>query len=314
MDGALDRLIGEMYTLAPGLGTSVRLHSGGGRELSGTLAPPLADAAAEAARSGRTQPAVFRDENGQERELLIFPAPGLDGYAVAFDAGVEQRLLGPAIENLVNQIAHDVRNYAFTVGLQAEMGSRRAGVTSELRAHFDAVLRQVDSLKHYLEQLLVFGRAPSLAPSELDPVLLVRELVNRYQFSRPADAAPLSVRIDAEPHPGKVRWDGRAISAALLALLDNAVRSADSPPPITVRMARRGELVSVEVRDGGGGIAPDVLARLAVPMAVRRAGGAGLGLAIARKLAAAHGGRLLLDSTPSGTVVTLELPAEAGAV
>jgi len=313
MDSAVDRFVDRILLLAPGPDAVLHLHPAAGAERTGTLSPELPGALAEAARTGRSQRACFRELDGGERELWVFPAPGLPGQALAVEAELEQCIVAPAVENLVNQIAHDVRNHAFTIGLQAEMGSRRAGETSELKGYFDAVLRHVDSLKHYLEQLLLFGRVPNLSPTRLDPVLLVRDLLHRYQFTRPADAPPLSVRLEAEPHPGTVSWDGRAVTAALAAVLDNAVRSADPPPPVTIRVARRGDRVAVEVRDDGGGIGPELLARLAVPMAVRRVGGAGLGLAIARKMVSAHGGRLTIESLGTGTVVRLDMPTEAGA-
>lgn len=313
MDSAVDRLVGKLLLVAPGPDAVLHLHSAASIETTGTLVPELPDVLAEAARTGRSQRAQFHDRDGGLRELKVFPAPGLAGQALAVEAEFEQHILAPAIENLVNQIAHDVRNHAFTIGLQAEMGSRRAGPTSDLKGYFEAVLRHVDSLKHYLEQLLLFGRVPALSPAQLDPVLLLRDLLHKYQFSRPADAPPLSVRIEAEPDLGTVSWDGRAVSAALLAVLDNAVRSTDPPPPITILVARQGARVAVEVRDGGGGIPPEALTRLTVPMAVRRAGGAGLGLAIARKLVSAHGGRLTIESSTSGTIVRFDMPSEAGA-
>jgi nitrogen-specific signal transduction histidine kinase len=54
-----------------------------------------------------------------------------------------------------------------------------------------------------------------------------------------------------------------------------------------------------------------VLSKLALPMAVRRAGGAGLGLAIARKMVEAHGGRLELASSAAGTTARIVLPWES---
>ena len=216
-----------------------------------------------------------------------------------------------ALENLVNQIAHDVRNHAFTMGLQAEMGIRRSGSAPEIKAHFEAVLRQVDALKHYLEQLLLYGRPIRLTVTSVDLVALVREQVQRLQLAWDPNATPFQVQVKTEGQLRRGSWDPRALSHALLAILDNAVRSATPPPPVsaTVRGVNRGPVV--EVRDGGTGIPPEVLPKLAVPMAVRRAGGAGLGLAIARKMVEAHGGRLELASSASGTTARIVLPWES---
>ena len=222
--------------------------------------------------------------------------------------------LAPIVETIVNQIAHDVRNYAFTVGLQAELGERRAAATPEVRAHFVAVLRQVDALKGYLEQLLLFGRPTVLRPTATDVAALIRQQVQELQFSWRPDSPPLAVSVEVAADVGEVHWDLRSAGLALRALLDNAARSAAPPPPVIVRAARQGSRIVVEVIDRGSGIPAEKLALIWSPMRVRRHGGAGLGLAIARKIATAHCGSLDLESGPQGTTARLELPREVAPV
>src|SRR4030042_6420299 len=135
------------------------------------------------------------------------------------------------LENLLNQIAHDVRNHAFTMGLQAEMGLRRAGNTPEIKAHFEAVLQQVDALKHYLEQLLLFGRPIRLTLTSVDLLALLREQVQRLQFGWDPNAPPFDVKVESEGQLRRGSWDPRALSHALLAVLANAGRRAAPPPP-----------------------------------------------------------------------------------
>ncbi len=216
-----------------------------------------------------------------------------------------------ALENLVNQIAHDVRNHAFTIGLQAEMGLRRAEGSPAVGAHFEAVLHQVDVLKHYLEQLLLYGRPARLTLTQVDLLVLVREQVARLQAQWQSVGSPLAIEVIGEGPSRCGRWDSRALAHAVTALLDNAARSDTPPPPIAVAVRAEERGAVAEIRDAGPGIPPDVLARVAVPMAVRRPGGAGLGLAITRKIAEAHGGRLEISSTSSGTTARLILPWEA---
>jgi nitrogen fixation/metabolism regulation signal transduction histidine kinase len=219
-----------------------------------------------------------------------------------------------ALENLVNQIAHEVRNHAFTMGLQAEMGLRRSGSVPEIKAHFEAVLRQVDALKHYLEQLLVYGRPIRLTLTSVDLVALMREQVQRLQFAWDPNAPPFEITLETEGNLQRGTWDPRALSYALLAILDNAVRSATPAPPVSVTVRGGHDAAVVEIRDAGQGIPPEVLAKLTAPMAVRRAGGAGLGIAIARKMVEGHGGRLELSSGAAGTTVRIVLPWGTAAV
>jgi len=214
------------------------------------------------------------------------------------------------VEALVNQIAHDIRNFAFAMGLQAELGARRALDPLACTQHFEAVLRQVDKLKAYLEHLLLYGRPFRPQPESLDPVAFVRETAQQVAAALSPQEPPPVIQVVAPSDIGRVFWDRRGIHAALAALLDNALRSAPSPPPVQVMVEGAGEGVRITVRDEGSGVDAATLAALRLPMAVRRPGGAGLGLAIARKMIRAHGGTLSIASSAEGTSVCLEIPRE----
>ncbi len=214
------------------------------------------------------------------------------------------------LENLVDQIAHDVRNHAFMISLQAEMGQRRSAGSPEVKAHFDTILHQVDVLRRYLDTLLLYGRPVRLAPAPVDPVALVTENIEAAQFAKtPEETA--RIRVEAAGVIRQACWDTRAIGHGFRAVLENAIRSATPPPEILVHLQGAEDCIAIEVRDGGQGIPADVLPKLGVPMAVRRPGAPGLGLAIARKMVEAHGGRLEIESAGSGTTVRFFLPWEA---
>lgn len=217
------------------------------------------------------------------------------------------------MENFVNQIAHDVRNFAFAAGLQAELGARKAADPIAVKEHFEAVSRQLDKLKAYLDRLLLYGRPFRPVAVPLDPADLLREVILHVQSAWPADHPQPIIHLEAVSQVGIVQWDRRGIHAALTAVIDNAVRSAERPPPVHVSMQAEGERVVITVRDEGQGIGEETLARLDLPMACRRPGGAGLGLAIARKMLKAHGGTLEITTGEAGTSVRLVLPREVPA-
>lgn len=286
------------------------------RDISGTsrsctLEPGLPEAAAQARDSGKPAQVRVVDDNGVASDMLLQPCCGTAVEGLLLDVSMIGTMQSRSLENLVNQIAHDVRNHSFTIGLQAEMGIRRAAGNVDLKGHFDAVLRQVDTLKGYLEKLLAFGRPVQVTVAALDPVAFVREQVQRFQFTWEPTSPPLSITVETVDLPAQVSWDARAVGAALAVLLDNAVRATPKVASVIVRVVGTENRVRIEVRDTGPGIPAQTLAKLATPMAVRRAGGAGLGLAIARKMAQAHGGTLTLDSGPEGTVARLDLPRNA---
>lgn len=111
------------------------------------------------------------------------------------------------------------------------------------------------------------------------------------------------------------RFDLSASLRILVNLIENACKYSIAPAPIELGAVRRGDWIEVSVADQGIGIAPDMRERVFEPFvrattAPADAGGAGLGLAIARGLAEAQGGAL--QHTPrhgGGSVFTLQLPA-----
>ncbi len=258
--------------------------------------------------AGPPRAARVADASGHEVVVAALPVP--DGAVeLALDTAAVTRAAAKPLEEVLNHVAHDVRNLAFTAGLQAEMGARKSAASPDVRAHFEAVLRQVDALKVYLDRLLLVGRPVQLKLSEVDVGPLLRQVVARAQQARASQGPPLPLETEAEG-AGVARWDAGAVALALGAAVDNAMESRE-PPPRTVISARGHEnRVLLQVRDEGPGIAPELIPRLGAPMAVRRPGAAGLGLAIAQKMVHAHGGDMAVDSSPSGTTVTFTLPRE----
>ena len=275
-----------------------------------TLSPPLDELLSSLAAGTPWVPVELGLDHPEKRSAVALPFPGNQARALLLWPETTAGLAASMVENLVNQVAHDLRNYTFTIGLQAEMGGRRSTGTPEIRGHFEAVLRQVDVLRAYLDRLLLFGRQVQLSPAKMDVAEFLREEIRQIQFAQEAPGPPVSVTLDVPEGLPASRWDKKAIGAALRAVLDNALRSASPPPPVVIRVTVEGDQVTMEIVDQGVGMPPVTLAKLTAPMAVRRAGGAGLGLAIARKILRAHGGTLSITSGPSGTAVRLRLPRE----
>jgi signal transduction histidine kinase len=102
---------------------------------------------------------------------------------------------------------------------------------------------------------------------------------------------------------------------ALDNLLDNAAKYSDSSAPVKLAVIPNGTRVAFEIIDRGIGMSPEELSRAFTPFwradhsRTRKTGGVGLGLALARRIARAHGGDLTLASRPSaGTTARLEVP------
>ena len=104
--------------------------------------------------------------------------------------------------------------------------------------------------------------------------------------------------------------DGDRVLQIISNLLSNAFRWTPDGGRVDVALEQENGAVSVAVQDSGPGIPKDEIDRIFRPFWTRDGLGTGLGLAIARELAAAHGGRIVLDTEPGrGTCFKLVLPA-----
>jgi signal transduction histidine kinase len=148
---------------------------------------------------------------------------------------------------------------------------------------------------------------------------LVREAVR--MVSERAKNRKVALAVAVPTQEISVWGDERAIKQILLNLLSNAVKFSHENGRIDIRAAldNAGDLM-LEVEDYGIGMAENEITRAlepfgqARPAVTKSHGGTGLGLPIAKGLADAHGGRLIIESTPrEGTRVRVLLPQQASA-
>lgn len=101
-----------------------------------------------------------------------------------------------------------------------------------------------------------------------------------------------------------------ALTAALTNLISNAFEAAPDGV-VTLSAELRGNRIEISVHDNGPGIALEIQSRVFEPFFSTRPTGTGLGLAVVKTVAEAHGGELELESTPEhGTTIGLDLPRE----
>lgn len=112
-----------------------------------------------------------------------------------------------------------------------------------------------------------------------------------------------------------VAGDAELLLDLLCNLVQNAVRAAAPGSPVVLYCSQSGDAVTLTVADTGCGIPPEELPRITEPFYMvdksraRRQGGSGLGLALCRRIAAAHGSALQIESEPGkGTRVSVTLP------
>ena len=134
--------------------------------------------------------------------------------------------------------------------------------------------------------------------------------------SEAARSQDLQIAVKMPAYDIVLSGDDRAIKQIVLNVLSNAVKFSNRGGKVEVRAAlEEGGTLLVEIKDDGIGMTPEELERAMQPFGQAKAGitrthgGTGLGLPITKGLVEAHGGALLIDSSPGlGTLVSIRLP------
>jgi signal transduction histidine kinase len=176
-----------------------------------------------------------------------------------------------------------------------------------------AIRRETARMRTLVESLLALTRGdegPGLDVGRHDLAAVAGEAV---QTARDAAEGKVSIEYAAPDHDVETIFDrGRVLQVASI-LLDNAVRYTPEGGSVAVRLRDEDGVAALEVSDTGVGIPEDrlplVFERFYRADPSRSDGGAGLGLSIARQIAASHGGKIRAKSTPGeGSTFTLILP------
>ncbi len=214
---------------------------------------------------------------------------------------------------LLSSISHDLRTPL--TALRAAIEALADGVAPDPQRYLRSMQRDVDALAAMVDDLFLLTRVEAgrldLDPTPIDLAEIADEAVEAL--------APVAARrgIDVALHASSrvpVLGNAAALGRVIRNLVDNAIRHAPDRSTVTVALDTGVGGPTVRVVDEGPGFPPgfedqafDRFSRADAARG-RTTGGAGLGLAIARGLVEAHGGRIWIEAAPGGRVA-FALPA-----
>ncbi len=222
------------------------------------------------------------------------------------------------LKRFTADVSHELRTPLTAIRSVGEVGLRERRSDTGYREIIGSVLEEADRLSRLVESLLTVSRGDSqlirMNVENFDAAALVRDAVDCLAILAEEKHQPIMV--DA-PQPVMVKADRLVLRDAVMNVVDNAIKYSAPNSDIGLTVAEGRETVSIIVADHGVGIAPEHLDKIfdrfyRVDKA-RAAGGAGLGLAIARWAVEANNGRIEVSSELGrGSVFRIVLPRSPG--
>ena len=221
---------------------------------------------------------------------------------------MKQKLEIPAA--LATGLAHEVRNPLNSIGLQMTLLERKlrgAEVDSDVyEPVLEAVQIELQRIQGLNSEILDFAKPVDIEVAPADLNELFEEIQRAHQLTLDAGGVDMEIETSGEI---RLECDRDRLTQVFINLLTNAVEAMPEGGTITVKIDGRESGVVVEFIDDGQGMSPALKYQIFDLFYTTKAGGTGIGLAIARKIVEAHQGSLDVMSRPGeGTTFTVFLP------
>lgn len=177
-------------------------------------------------------------------------------------------------------LAHEIRNPLAALRVAAQL-------SADAPEYLDVVIEEADRLDAICGGFLDLSRPLDVRPETVELPALLRDLASREAFAFQAEGVALTVR--AEEGPSRSLDPGR-VEQACRNLLRNAREAAGAGGHVTLTAWEDG----FEVADDGPGLTAEVRESLFTPFVTAKPRGTGLGLTVVRRIAEAHGGRVVV--------------------
>jgi signal transduction histidine kinase len=251
---------------------------------------------------------------GQEEDVEVLGATFDRAIAALTRAGrADRERLATTLAQLgelAAGFAHELRNGLATLTGYLSLLEREPP-PGEAAGYLKEIRRESDHLTRVLADFLAFARPERLRLESLDPSALLE------RAARDPALGDVAVEVAAAPASlPPIAGDAHLLERALRNLLDNAARAhreAGASGPIEVISRATPEGLEIAIADRGPGLPEGPVERLFDPFVSGRAGGVGLGLPLAQRIVALHGGTLRLEGRRDGpgTRAVLALPFDA---
>jgi signal transduction histidine kinase len=216
------------------------------------------------------------------------------------DPQAKERLA--AIGEIAAEVAHELRNALQVIAASAYLARQDPSASLP---HIQKIEKNARLAHGIVDDLMSLARGE---PAHAEPVLFA-EIVVAARAEIAPDAASWTDAIT--PPDLRVRAHPGLLTRLFHVLYENAIGACQGrPPTVMTRAALADGRIVIEVADNGPGVPAEIAENVFDPLVSGRSGGTGLGLALARRITAAHGGSIVLAAnSASGATFRVDLPA-----
>lgn len=213
--------------------------------------------------------------------------------------------------SILLSVSHDLRTPLATIigtltTLKEYMPKLSASQKDEL---IDSAASESHRLHQYIENLLQATKlqhgALKFSLSENTIINVLHQAIGRFAAAQPR------IIIDSTAELPPLMISSSLIEQAIFNVLDNALRYSPLDKPVTVTAYQQGDVLQLDIQDEGVGIAPaeaQAIFELFYRQHPSTDGGAGLGLAVAKGIITAHGGKISTEPASKGSLIRIALP------
>jgi len=205
-------------------------------------------------------------------------------------------------------IVHEVRNPLGAIKGAVEILEDELAQNSPRREFADLAKKEVDRLDKLVGEFLRFARPAKLAFSAANLNEIAESVISLVENQ--AASQSVVVEKNFQENLPVVSVDAEQIKQVLLNLAINSLQAMQNGGQLIFRTSETDKFCACEIIDTGNGIKAEVLPKIFDPFFTTKEKGVGLGLSIAHKIVAQHGGKLAVSRRENKTFFTLHLPME----